>query len=549
MRTILNITLCTVALLANPAGAQVVTETAEITYSTPDNSDDFGAAIAVEGELALIGAPQMFVGPFPGPGAVIAFQRVGDHWQELAELAAPDGHARDQFGVAVDISGEWAVFGADQRSSLRNLGGAAYVYRFVGGEWLYQQKLEAPDTVEFAHYGLFVAIDGDTIAVGAPNAWSGGVRTGAVYVYRRSGSTWALEEKLTASDAHDSSTVGVCDLDGDTLIVGAPGQTVGKVLGAGAGYVFTRNGTHWSQQTKLFAPAPEPGDSLGSDVAIEGDRVAISGRPTQVVRFFERAGASWSHVDDIQGPGGLFGSVIALSGNRLVVGDFFFDDFVTNAGTVYLYEEGNSGWELSQRFVQSMLQNNSEFGLALALEGSQLLVGAPRANSGPAFSGRAYFFDLDQPPVGTGFCFGSTAACPCSNPGASHQGCDSSLNQGGTLVFTGSASTSADDLTANAYAIPDGQSALLFVGDSIVGGPSGLTFGDGLRCAGGHITRIGVQTSDFNYAATWDLSLGASAPWSAGQSSYFQVWYRNTVGGPCGNGFNLTNAVEVEFVP
>ncbi len=93
-----------------------------------------------------------------------------------------------------------------------------------------------------------------------------------------------------------------------------------------------------------------------------------------------------------------------------------------------------------------------------------------------------------------------------------------------------------------------GQTGLLFTGTGTVASGAGLPFGDGLRCVGGTITRLGVRTPDATGSAHWGPGLAALWGWSAGQTRYFQCWYRDP-SGPCGNAFNLTAAVMVAFQP
>jgi Tol biopolymer transport system component len=152
--------------------------------------------------------------------------------------------------------------------------------------------------------------------------------------------------------------------------------------------------------------------------------------------------------------------------------------------------------------------------------------------------------------VGTPYCFGdgSGAICPCGNWGAMGEGCANSSGSGALLETLGSPGVAADDLVFDASQLVPGQPALLFVGVNAINGGAGTQFGDGLRCAGGSVVRLGVTIPDSNGQAAWGPGLGATGGWSAGDVRYFQVWYRDpSPPGPCGSGFNLTNGVEVSF--
>ena len=150
---------------------------------------------------------------------------------------------------------------------------------------------------------------------------------------------------------------------------------------------------------------------------------------------------------------------------------------------------------------------------------------------------------------GTLFCSGdgTGSSCPCANPGVAGTGCANSSGGGALLLSSGSSSTLADDLGFAASGLLPNQPALLFAGLNAVNGGAGTLFGDGLRCAGGNVVRLGVRVPDANGDAAWGPGLGAAGGWGAGDVRRFQAWYRDPQGSPCGTAFNLSNGVEVSF--
>ena len=153
--------------------------------------------------------------------------------------------------------------------------------------------------------------------------------------------------------------------------------------------------------------------------------------------------------------------------------------------------------------------------------------------------------------TGTAFCFGDGSAtpCPCGNWGAPGAGCANSTGQGATLVGGGNTSVSSDALTFAASGLLPSQAALLFSGQNAVNGGLGLTFGDGLRCAGGSIRRLGIRVPSAGGTASYGPGLAAAGGWNSGETRHFQVWYRDPVSSPCGTTFNLSNGVTVTFTP
>jgi hypothetical protein len=161
--------------------------------------------------------------------------------------------------------------------------------------------------------------------------------------------------------------------------------------------------------------------------------------------------------------------------------------------------------------------------------------------------------EFDGGPTGV-FCSGdgSGTACPCGNAGASGNGCASSVSSAGAhLAGSGIPSIASDTFTLIGTLMPN-SSALYFQGTSQTGGGGGLVFGDGLRCAGGTIVRLGAKT---NVSGGSSYPTGGDAPISikganvAGGLRDYQVWYRNAAPFCSPSTFNLTNGVEITWLP
>ncbi len=150
--------------------------------------------------------------------------------------------------------------------------------------------------------------------------------------------------------------------------------------------------------------------------------------------------------------------------------------------------------------------------------------------------------------TGTTTCFGdgSGAACPCGNSGGAGEGCQNSGGTGAKLKAAGGTSVSADSIHFTATQLPANKPTLLFAGDASLGGGLGAPFGDGLRCAGGSLKRLGVQFSDAQGSAAWASGLAPAGAWGAGDTRTFQAWYRDT-NTLCGSTFNLSSGVLVQF--
>jgi hypothetical protein len=142
---------------------------------------------------------------------------------------------------------------------------------------------------------------------------------------------------------------------------------------------------------------------------------------------------------------------------------------------------------------------------------------------------------------------GSGAACPCGNEGGAGTGCVNSTGAGARLDARGCHDIDAPSLALEASGLTAVQPALFFAGLDAIGAGAGLAFGDGLRCVGGGVQRLGVESSTPMGGASFTPDFAALG-WVAGDLRRFQVWYRDPAG-PCSAGFNTTPAIEVTVAP
>jgi hypothetical protein len=146
------------------------------------------------------------------------------------------------------------------------------------------------------------------------------------------------------------------------------------------------------------------------------------------------------------------------------------------------------------------------------------------------------------------YCFGdgTGTACPCGNSGAAGNGCANSVNpNGANLASTGTSSVGSDNLVLVGTGMPN-SSALYFQGTTQISS----VFGDGLRCAGGTVIRLGTKTNvagASQYPEVGDLSVSVRGSCVAGDVRTYQVWYRNAADFCTPSTFNLTNGLSVTW--
>jgi hypothetical protein len=375
--------------------------------------EGFGFSVAVSGDTVVVGAPYEAssttgINSTPNEGANFAgaayvFVRSGVTWSQQAYLKASEVTEYDEFGISVAVSGDTLVVGARGEDSSTaginstpnegaSLAGAAYVFVRSGVTWSQQAYLKASQVTAHDYFGYSVAVDGNTVAVGAyqEDSSTAGINStpnelassaGAAYVFVRSGVTWSQQAYLKAGQVSGADNFGYSvAVDGNTVVVGAyqeDSSTAGinstpneGAFNAGAAYVFVRSGVTWSQQAYLKASQVSGADQFGYSVAVDGDTVVvgsyqedssttgINSTPDELASaagaayVFVRSGVTWSQqaylkarqvsVDD------NFGWSVAVSGGTVVVGVYgedggapginrMPDEGTMNAGAAYVF--------------------------------------------------------------------------------------------------------------------------------------------------------------------------------------------------------------------
>ena len=316
----------------------VWSQQAKLTASGGSEDAAFGWSVAINGDTVVVGAP------FDGDlvGSAFVFVRSGTTWSQQAKLTASDASDFDTFGYSLTMSSETLVVGAARTSEAGDFSGSAYVFVRNGASWSQQAKLIPSDGVGSGFFGESVSISGDRVVVGAKRNNGGAGRSGSAYVFRRSGTVWSQEAKLTASDAATGDFFGFSvAISGDMVVVGATGDDDAGDR-SGSVYVFQRSGTTWSQVTKLAANDAAALDFFGSEVAVQKATLVITG--SGAAYLFRRRGGIWSQQERFtpSDTASGFAGEAAMSEGTIIVGAFLDDNAGTNAGSAYVYELSKS---------------------------------------------------------------------------------------------------------------------------------------------------------------------------------------------------------------
>ncbi|MFN8816264.1 MAG: FG-GAP repeat protein [bacterium] len=527
----LLVPLLILCLMPFPALAQRSTPL-QVLQPSGAASDQFGYAVAIDGDTMIVGAPRDDLGANANQGSAHIYRWTGSGWTLEATLTATGGAANDNFGSSVALSGDTALVGANTDDLGANFAqGSAYVFTRSGSTWTQQAQLTATDGAGGDQFGSSVALSGDTALVGARfDDVGANFDQGSAYIFTRSGTTWTQQAQLTATDgaANDlfGFSVALGGGAGDTALVGAHSDDVGANFDQGSAYVFTRSGTTWTQQAQLTATDGAASDNLGVSVALSGDTALVGAYADDVgvnvaqgsAYIFTRSGTTWTQQAQLTATGGAagdsFGVSVALSGDTALVAAYFDDVGVNFAqGSAYIFTRSGTTWTQQAQLTATDGAASDNLGVSVALSGDTALLGANFDNVGAnTDQGSAWVFSR----IGTKWIgpdlqllasngaandnFGISVALSGDTAlvGAYVDDVGANANQGSAYVFTrsGSTWTQQAQLTAIDGAASDNFGVSVALGDGA--GDTALV--------GAYLDNVGTNA---NQGSAWTFPLAA----------------------------------------
>jgi hypothetical protein len=350
----------------------------------------------------------------PSEQAIIAAALAGDNPRIVATLSAADGAESEMFGASLAISGDTIVVGEPMMGPYpQNHDGSAFIFQrsHTGTASLFQVAKLTPSDDAF-HFGASVAIDADTVVVGAP--WStvnGKEHQGSAYVFVKPMSGWknmTETAKLTGASMNvqgNDYLASTVSISGDTIVLGVPGLN----QPTGAAYVYVKPQLGWSnmeQTAVLFVELlPPSGTGFASSVAISGDTIVVGafGCCIEGVIYVGQAfvyvkpASGWTgYISNFDaalnatdaGANDEFGFSAVISGGTIVVGAP--QGYGSGFGAAYVFVEPTNGWngQLNQtaKLTPSDLGGFMSQSLALSPSETTVVAGAPLG------SGSVYVF-------------------------------------------------------------------------------------------------------------------------------------------------------------
>jgi hypothetical protein len=378
--------------------------------------DRAGQAVGISGDYAAVGADLANPGSVHLGGVVYVLFRNGagpSLWGEVAQLSPSDAQSGDTFGVSVAIDGDLLVAGADGEDAVAPAAGAAYIFRRDQGgpgAWGEVIKLTPSQGQTLDSFGRRVAISGNTVVIGAPGVVG---YTGEVYVFERNlggPDNWGEAALLTASDAATGDYFGTAiAIDGDTILVGAH-ENDDTGFASGAAYILQRDGQNpqaWNEVVKLLAPDAAAYDYFGNAVALHGDVAVVCawqdddlGSNSGAAYVFGRnqgGPEAWGFVTKLTAADGvegdMFGSSAAATANAIVIGAMLHGDVPGSNGAAYVFTTCDGDWTQTGKLVASQPAFFDTFGTSVDASGDTVIVGSPYDDGSAPDAGAAFIFD------------------------------------------------------------------------------------------------------------------------------------------------------------
>ncbi|MBD1584081.1 FG-GAP repeat protein [Pseudoalteromonas sp. S16_S37] len=369
--------------------------------------DQFGYSVAIDGATALVGALNADTNDQKDSGAAYVYSLGPTGWQQQAKLVANPAYAGDTLGGKVALKNHFAVLGASRRDEKGKDSGAVFVFEGEGSAWSQKQIVTALDGKAGDAFGQSIALTERFLVIGAPHSDAPHTDSGSAYVYMRQQGSWQFHSKLTAKDGAEGDLFGISvAIDGDTILVGADLNDE-RAQKAGAVYAYVFDGKQWNQQAKLMANDGANTDIFGVRVALYGDTALISARRDDIegvgkdagsAYIFERTEGQWTQTQKLLAPDGKadnrFARGVALGKDTAIISAMHHDAKGDNAGALYVFKKQQGQWRYTSTVVANDGVAEDRFGWNVALANNTAIIAVPHRDDNGNSSGAAYVLDF-----------------------------------------------------------------------------------------------------------------------------------------------------------
>jgi len=369
--------------------------------------DSFGYDVAIDGTTLLVGAYNADIDGVIDAGAAYIYVLGDNGWHKQAKLVAEQAFAEDTLGGKVALKNDVAMLGVMRRDDKGKDSGAVVSFKRESSIWQQNQIFTAPDAKPGDAFGQSIALTENHLIIGAPRNDAFAADSGAAYIYKREKDTWRYQTKITASDGAAGDLFGISvAVDGNTILVGADLHDE-KAENAGAVYVYALDDKQWKQQAKLMASDAGKTDIFGVRVALSENTALISARRDDTkelgidagsVYIFVRDGSTWKQQVKLTSPDGQaddrFGRAVSLSGATAIISAMNHDANGKDTGALYVYKNNSGSWRYTSKFVAKSSMPDDKFGWNIGLSNGVAVIAAPNHDAKGQESGAVFIQDL-----------------------------------------------------------------------------------------------------------------------------------------------------------
>ena len=400
------------ALLAPPSTAQVQDEV-ELAPIPDIAGARFGHAAVLRNFELVVGARRSDVhGDEAGTVYLFEEPSQGAGWVLQKELVQQPPAPGDSYGTAIARSSSYIAIGAPNEDGA----GAVHMWQKSSGNWIYHSKLVAPDPEFGDRFGFSLVIDNSSerLLVGAPFDDDGGLNSGSVYAFNRSGGSWGSGYKLTPSlhsegDLFGSSLSMVGTNYNDPLyaVIGAPGRD-DSGADSGAAFVFYATSISQFYEVSTLAPNdPSAGQQFGKTVDLYQDPLlafvgapgdAHAGTDSGAVYVFRYESGSWPQERKLTAPdaeaGDMFGMSLLMREDELLVGAPFEDTAASDGGALYTFGRIAATWIPLHQAWDPNASATAYFGRSITATTDRVAIGSPGDDTEAEDAGSLSTFEL-----------------------------------------------------------------------------------------------------------------------------------------------------------
>lgn len=403
MRTL--IIICLISIGNSVFGGIKVTGSSSV---NPAPHGHFGWSVSIEGNFCVVSAPNESYDSIVSSGAVYLYKIDGGNWKFFQRIIPNDPSVMKLFGSSVKLRGSTMLVGAPNDNGKS---GAVYVYTFNGVLWEQSQKITPQNPVPFQMFGTAVDLGFNYALISTVSTQNNEISTGSVYVFQINSSNWTEESVI------NSPEIGVHDLFGASSAIVSPDQFIvaaprgnGLVGNSGVLYSFIKQNGNWIKNQKIESPTGREDGLFGSSISCFENRLLVGAMQELVdsvisgaAYFYKLENSNIWNLEqkvypDILIDHDYFGIEVELNKDIAIIGSPKWESVRENTdmGCADVYGFDQDQWNLTKKISPEDGEKDDHFGMAIAIDKNNLVIGA-RLDDNLSFNdGSAHFYNLSD---------------------------------------------------------------------------------------------------------------------------------------------------------